>query len=126
MAGDRGETLRFTVSLLAKEYGKLLLTQHYVLFFIRQKFRSEIIIPLIFAPRIANRCKCPGGEIGRRTVFRWRRREVCWFESSPGHITAFLMRFFYALKVPSIKGIQNKLPDKLYRCQFPAYLLHPF
>ncbi len=33
----------------------------------------------IFAPR-------PGGEIGRRTVFRWRRREVCWFESSPGHV----------------------------------------
>jgi hypothetical protein len=29
---------------------------------------------------------CPGGEIGRRTVFRWRRREVCWFESSPGHL----------------------------------------
>ena len=34
---------------------------------------------------ISHLINCPGGEIGRRTVFRWRRREVCWFESSPGH-----------------------------------------
>jgi hypothetical protein len=37
------------------------------------------LVLLIFA------APCPGGEIGRRTVFRSQRRKVCWFESSPGH-----------------------------------------
>ncbi len=36
-------------------------------------------------PTFAFPIQCPDGEIGRRTVFRWRRREVCWFESSSGH-----------------------------------------
>ncbi len=39
---------------------------------------------------------CPNGEIGRRTVFRWRRREVCRFDSCFGHqLTPTYVDFFY-------------------------------
>lgn len=44
---------------------------------------------------------CPSGEIGRRTVFRWRRRKVCWFESSLGHIVREItevISFFHSNK----------------------------
>ena len=57
---------------------------------------------------------CPGGEIGRRTVFRWRRREVCWFESSPGHqigelrnFGAFL--FSYFLVIPARPAVRETI-----------------
>ena len=61
---------------------------------------------------------CPGGEIGRRTVFRSQRAErMCWFESSPGHknLPAKSGRVFAFMSVPSLLGKANECKNAEHR-----------
>ena len=47
--------------------------------FAARQFLLKVNIALMLGPKLAQVAKSTGGgQVGRRTVFRWRRREVCW------------------------------------------------
>src|SRR4029079_8039257 len=55
--------------------------------------------------------QCPGGGIGRRTSFRYWRREAWRFESSPGHQQVIGRREFNDLR--ALRAL--RLPDCVTR-----------